>query len=184
MNTLIKYLPTYYKKTIHDLPLDDFKKQGLSTLVFDLDNTLITYREHDMSHELKSYFEALKEQGFSVFFISNNKPARLQQFLTPFPDFVGLANAKKPSTKKMIHLIETYQLDKASIVMIGDQVMTDIWMSNRLGVKSVLVDPIDLHTEKWYTRITRRLERHILKKIKKQLNDEFHRLGLGDRHYG
>ncbi len=57
---------------------------------------------------------------------------------------------------------------KAEIMEIGDQVMTDVFASKRLGVLTVLVKAIDKKTEILPTKINRKLEEHFLKKIKRK----------------
>ena len=59
--------------------------------------------------------------------------------------------------------------------------MTDIVLSNKLGILSVLVDPINPKTEKWYTKINRFFERLILRRINKMHSNEFIELGLNKR---
>ena len=48
------------------------------------------------------------------------------------------------------------------IVMVGDQVLTDVVGANRVGMLSIYVKPIN-KKEYWYTAIKRPLESLILK---------------------
>ena len=52
--------------------------------------------------------------------------------------------------------------------MIGDQILTDIIGANRLGIKSILVNPIKRKTDHVFTRINRKLEKYIINKIIKK----------------
>jgi HAD superfamily phosphatase (TIGR01668 family) len=52
-------------------------------------------------------------------------------------------------------------------IMIGDQLMTDIFGGNRLGLYTVLVLPIAVADEGWGTRINRRLEKFVKRNLKK-----------------
>ena len=49
--------------------------------------------------------------------------------------------------------------------MIGDQIFTDVWGGNRIGVKTVLVTPIN-KKESVFTKVKRPFEKIILRKIK------------------
>jgi Predicted hydrolase of the HAD superfamily len=53
-----------------------------------------------------------------------------------------------------------------SIILIGDQLLTDVWAANRLGVRSVLVHPIDVSTDKVFTSFNRKLERFFVNRIR------------------
>ena len=66
--------------------------------------------------------------------------------------------------------------------MIGDQVLTDVWGANKMGLRSLLVKPIDLSTEKWYTTLNRNTERRIIEKIKKRDIEKYKKIKkmLGD----
>ena len=57
--------------------------------------------------------------------------------------------------------------------MIGDQLLTDIHGGNKVGLFTILVDPIAKKTDKLPTRINRKLEKHYLKKIEQKYPDAF-----------
>jgi predicted HAD superfamily phosphohydrolase YqeG len=50
-------------------------------------------------------------------------------------------------------------------VIMGDQFVTDIWVANRVGCRSILVLPIVDPKIDSSTRLTKFLERHIYKRI-------------------
>lgn len=51
-------------------------------------------------------------------------------------------------------------LKKEQVMMVGDQLITDMQAGNLAGVKTVLVKPL-VETDKWNTRINRFLEKII-----------------------
>ena len=55
-------------------------------------------------------------------------------------------------------------LSKNEIVMIGDQIMTDVRGANAAGIRSILVRPI-VDTDGWNTRINRFFERRIMRTL-------------------
>jgi predicted HAD superfamily phosphohydrolase YqeG len=69
----------------------------------------------------------------------------------------------------------------SNTLVIGDQLVTDVLGANRLGGYSILVNPIERKTEKWYTRMNRRLERRMLDKIARKAPERFAALGLKER---
>ena len=58
-------------------------------------------------------------------------------------------------------------MDKNQVVMIGDQIMTDIRAANRAGVRSILVRPV-IETDSWKTQFNRFMERRIMKYLLKK----------------
>jgi len=58
-------------------------------------------------------------------------------------------------------------LSRDEIVVIGDQVLTDVLGGNRAGFSTILVVPI-VETDDKITRFNRKIERRILNKLKKQ----------------
>ena len=60
-----------------------------------------------------------------------------------------------------------YGFKDQEIACIGDQLITDIYGANRLGLTSILVNPIS-PSEPLKTRFNRMLERKIIKKLSKK----------------
>jgi len=54
---------------------------------------------------------------------------------------------------------------KENIIIIGDQLFTDIYGGNRFGIRTILVKPIE-KKEFWGTRIKRPIEKFIINKYK------------------
>jgi phosphatidylglycerophosphatase GEP4 len=48
------------------------------------------------------------------------------------------------------------------IALVGDRVLTDVYFANRLGMRAVLVDPLDVSAESWVVRLARRFENSIV----------------------
>ena len=72
----------------------------------------------------------------------------------------------KPRLSGYKKIIEETNIKKENIMMIGDQIFTDIWGGNRFGIKTILVNPIN-KKENMITKVKRPFEKLFLKKIKK-----------------
>lgn len=57
---------------------------------------------------------------------------------------------------------EGHRLRYDEIALIGDRVLTDVYFANRLGMRAVLVDPLDSTAESWIVRLARRFENLIV----------------------
>ena len=77
---------------------------------------------------------------------------------------------KQPKTKKKVKeenkVIKTLGYNLSEVIIIGDQLYTDILVGNRVGIKTVLVNPMS-KDDLLFTKIFRFLERRKFKKFAK-----------------
>ncbi|MNF10348.1 hypothetical protein D3C80_2112600 [compost metagenome] len=60
------------------------------------------------------------------------------------------------------------ELSPEQTIVVGDQMLTDVYGGNRLGLYTVLVLPISVKDEGIGTRINRRVEQIALTRLRKQ----------------
>lgn len=177
-----KFIPNEFHNSFFDIDFNALYTKGYRTILSDLDNTLISYDDHKPTDELLEKFKELEEIGFEFRLISNNVPDRIKVFCEGV-DVVGFGNARKPllfGIKKAFNSIDNGELDRT--IIIGDQIMTDIWAANRFDAYSILVNPIKKKTEKWYTKINRKIEQKMLKKIQNRYPAKWDNLKLDKRN--
>ena len=110
---------------------------GYRGLLFDVDNTLVPHGA-DSTPEVDALFAQLKDLGFRCLMLSDNGPARLRRFLRNIDaDFID--NAGKPRKKGYREALRRLGLPREQVVMIGDQLFTDILGANRCGIPNILV---------------------------------------------
>lgn len=177
-----KFIPNEFHDTFFDIDFNNLYQKGYRVILTDLDNTLITYDEVIPPDKVTKKISDIKSLGFEVVIISNNHPQRIKKFLEGL-DLKGVGNARKPLSigiKKALKLtMNNYNKDQ--IVIIGDQLMTDIYGANRFNAYSILVNPIKRKTEKWYTKINRKIEVKMLEKIKNNDIEKYNELNLSKR---
>ncbi len=165
---ITKFIPTMSVKTIFDIDYIKLYADGKRIMLLDLDNTLIPYDMEYASSETRDLLLNIQKTGFQIIIISNNKKLRVMKFCENL-SFNYVYSAKKPlkiGFKKALKLLSD-KIDKNSVIAIGDQIMTDVYGSSRFGIDSILVHPLKKKSEKWYTKLNRRNEKSILKRIKK-----------------
>ena len=59
------------------------------------------------------------------------------------------------------------QLAPSEVVMVGDQIMTDILAANGAGIRSILVKPL-LPSDKWITKPNRMMEKQVMRLLQGQ----------------
>jgi HAD superfamily phosphatase (TIGR01668 family) len=180
-----KFIPIDHVDHIFDVDFHKLYQNGIRVLLIDLDNTLIPYDETLPSEALSTFFASLNSIGFETVIVSNNHYERIKLFA----DALGVpfvSSAKKPTKlgfKKAIRQVDGL-FNKNEILVIGDQLMTDVFGAKRMGYEAILVRPIKKKSEKWYTKINRKIEEKMLMKIKKYAPKSFENLRLGERFYG
>lgn len=162
---MYKYLPTFVFSSIYDIDFSKLYDSGKKIIISDLDNTLLPYYQKDATFELVNWKHKLDQLGFKLFIVTNNDDERIKRLLLTFNIDGYLCKANKPSPKKLTKFITDYGFEMKEIIFLGDQLVTDIACANNVGIDSILVKTIDLKTQKWYTKINRIREKHIIKKI-------------------
>jgi HAD superfamily phosphatase (TIGR01668 family) len=175
------FYPNAYKKTIFDIDFNQLKSEGIQHILIDLDNTLIPYDQHLPSQEIKDLLKDIEAMNLNVVIISNNKQKRVQTFCDQM-DCRFIFSAKKPlkfGFKKALKLLG--KPSPSTVALIGDQFMTDVFGGNRMGFYTIVVDAIKRRTEKWYTKLNRRLERKMLKRLEKKDPNFYKQLHLDEK---
>lgn len=159
------FIPDIYKKNIYDIDYMKLKKKGIKCLLFDLDNTLVSVKTDTPTKKVKELFLYL-EKYFKVIIISNSNKDRL----IPFKEGLNVdvaASSHKPFKKKYLKIMEIYKFKEHEIAAIGDQLLTDIYGANKVGITSILVNKIGDY-EKIGTKINRFLEKFIYRYLKRK----------------
>ena len=162
---LNKFQPDQYYQDIFSIDLDQLKKEGIKGMLCDIDNTIVPWSEYSVLEEVIDWFAEVKRRGFKICLLSNGRDERVNYFSKKLSiPAVGLAI--KPARKAFRLAQEKLGLEKEEIVVVGDQIFTDIFGGNRMGFKTILVDPLS-KKEFFMTRIMRRLERLVFKRREK-----------------
>jgi HAD superfamily phosphatase (TIGR01668 family) len=128
-------------KYVSEISLIDLKNEGIRGIILDLDDTLVPSDKKVAKQFINDWLFKAKED-FSLFVVSNN---RKPNYVKLFCDEIGIpfiARALKPRGKFLEKAINQMNLDKKSVVIVGDRVTTDILAANLLGIKSILVSPL------------------------------------------
>lgn len=171
---LKKYIPTYFFKNIYEIDYNFLKENNIETLLFDLDNTILNYNQHELNNEQKRFFNKLLID-FDVFIITNGSKKRLEKTIDGFIN--GQASCKKPFLRKIKKIMTENGFIKEKTCNIGDQLISDISLGNKMGFKyTILVKPIDKKTEKFPTKFNRFRESLIKNTIKSKYIDIYEKL--------
>ncbi len=163
---LQKFYPEKWVTSTYSINFEELYKEGYRGLLFDIDNTLVKHGE-DATEEAEQLFIRLKEIGFEVCLISNNKLERVERFNKNIK-VNYIYDAHKPSRKNYLKAMEVMGTDLSNTMFIGDQLFTDVYGAKRCGMHHILVEPIDKNEEIQIV-LKRYLERIVLHFYKKTL---------------
>ncbi len=155
-----------YEQSIYTINYQKLKEDGIKCLLFDLDNTCVPFTETKPSLRLIELINKLKNEGFKVIIFSNSPCKRV----APFKETLMVdcfANSRKPSKAKFNKVIKTYNYKLHEVAIIGDQLFTDILGGNRVGIRTILINPISKQ-ELLPTKILRQLEKIPLSNMHKR----------------
>lgn len=140
---MLKYfLPDIIYDNVHVIDYETFIKQNKKGIIFDIDNTLVSYKQEIPTPKVDCLIKKLSELGFIICFISNNKKKRVELFNEKYK-FKTYPEAGKPSLKVIKKALSELKLKKEEVVFIGDQIFTDVFAAKKAGFFSVLVKPIE-----------------------------------------
>jgi len=160
------FVPDMYQKSIYTINYEKLFDDGIRCLLFDLDNTCVPYVEKNPSKKLKDLFDRLKDMGFKVIIFSNASKKRLEPFKNGLVVDCSYLS-KKPSKIKFLKVLKMFSYDLSETAIIGDQLFTDIFGGNRVGIKTILVNPMS-EEDMFFTKLFRMLEKSQFKKMSKR----------------
>jgi len=162
--------PDLYLNSIYELEPQFLKDKGIRGIILDMDNTLVPWGSMDIDPEMIKWIKYLKDEGFRLCVVSNNSPVRGEN-LSSQVGLPGVWNANKPLRKAFRRALKKMELRPEETAAVGDQVFTDVLGGNRLGLFTVLVPQLTSKDFVW-TRIMRRLEKIVLRRINTEKVEE------------
>lgn len=140
MRIFRKFYPKECQKSTYKINFQKYYDMGYRGILFDVDNTLVPHGT-PAEKRTEELFEQLRQIGFQTCLISNNKEYRVK----PFAERVKsnyIENAHKPSRKSYEKAFSIMGTQKGNTMFVGDQIFTDVFGANRVGMYTILVNPI------------------------------------------
>ena len=164
--------PTSYAPRISHIGFDALLADGVRGVILDLDNTLVGYRALQPDAGDAAWVAHAPEHGIRVVLVTNNA--------TPWAADVAknlgipiVANARKPLPRGFRRALELLDLPREAVIVIGDQLFTDVLGAKLFGLRAILVEPLVRH-DPWNTWPLRLLERWLMRdfvRMKRSANE-------------
>ncbi|WP_269052046.1 YqeG family HAD IIIA-type phosphatase [Sporosarcina sp. G11-34] len=161
-----KFLPNEYVKDIFCIKPEKLKEKGIKGIITDLDNTLVEWDRPEATPEVIDWLSTMKEAEILVTIVSNNHAERVEAFCKPL-GIPFVSRARKPLNSPFIRALDMMEVKKEEVVVIGDQLLTDILGGNRKGLHTILVVPV-ASSDALITRFNRMFERRIMAGFKRR----------------
>ena len=160
-------VPDKMFNNIYEITPTLLKRDGINTVVFDVDNTVAPYSVTVPTERMKKYLFSLRDAGINVCFASNNNAERLERFNGSL-GFFSVSKAGKPSGRAVKRAMKKFSSSRESTLVVGDQLFTDCLCARFAGVKAYIVKPIDPQSEGWFVKLKRFFEKPHLEKFRRR----------------
>lgn len=158
--------PSIYIENVKKITLELLKEKKIKGLILDIDNTLIDY-DKNLLEGTKEWCDNLKENNIKLCILSNTNKVKKVEKVAKILNLEYIYFAHKPSKKGFLKAQKLLGLNKEEIAIVGDQIFTDVWGGNRVGMYTILTKPID-KKDILLTRLKRPFEKIVINNYLKQ----------------
>lgn len=163
-----KYVPFAVADSIYEIDIDFFKQCGVKVLLMDLDNTLDSYKLYHPTPRAVEFLTRIQEAGIIPVIVSNNTGKRVSTYANDL-NLPYINSSGKPFGFRIKKYINQHGWNLDEVMLVGDQMITDVAAAKRVGVRVILTDKI-VKEDQWTTRFNRIFGRMIRKYHKKKGN--------------
>lgn len=135
-------------------------ERGIRGVILDLDNTLVEWNTTLFGQGVRSWLDSARKAGLELCILSNSTAKRVSKVTTELK-IPGLGRAIKPWGRSFRKAMEVLGTKPEETAVLGDQLFTDVYGGNRLGVYTILLVPLS-SKELVTTRCVRKFERWLL----------------------
>jgi HAD superfamily phosphatase (TIGR01668 family) len=159
--------PDFYFFTVTDFDSAWLRANGIKGLLLDMDNTVAPWRDPVISLSVLSWARELAVGGVKICIVSNSRcPDKVARAAAKL-EIPYLCRARKPGQGGFNAGRAMLGLEREEVLVVGDQLFTDVFGGNRGRMRTCLVCPIS-RAEFIGTRLLRLLERAVGRSVRFQ----------------
>lgn len=157
--------PDRYLSRISDVDIQrDLLDAGIKCVLLDVDNTILTRDESIVPRDVSSWLAKARKAGIKFCLISNDWHKNVVELANDLKLPI-VVRSLKPLPAAFIRAKKKIGANKKNCIMIGDQLMTDVFGSHAVGLKCILVEPL-VEKDLIHTLILRKVEKLFLRNVK------------------
>ena len=161
-----RLLPHFLFDKVFDITPEFLKKNGISLVLADLDDTLGATDERRINPDVARWIDGLRSHGIGFIVLSNNNKRRVEEFCKP-ADIKYIAKAAKPLTHGVRRALSMARKSPGETVLMGDQFFTDMLCAALAGLRSIAVKPCGSKAG-WWVRFKRVIEKPLWKHARRR----------------
>ena len=163
---LKRFIPFAHAESIYLIDLSFYKKLGIKYVFVELDNTLDSYKQATPLERVKKLKKDLEDNGIELIIVSNNRGKRVQKYSSELC-VKYWSTLGKPFAIRITKIMKSLNINKDEVIMIGDQIVTDISCANGAKIKSVLTEKL-VKEDQPTTRFNRLFDNPLRRKLKRK----------------
>ena len=133
---------------------------GFESVLMDVDNTILTRDTHEVPHDVGVWLGRARDAGLRFCLVSNNWHESVYQ-LADRLELPIVAKAVKPLPPAFLMALGKIGAKRATTVVIGDQLVTDVMGAHFLGMKAYMLQPL-VEQDLPHTLMLRHFERLVM----------------------
>ncbi|MDR1713679.1 MAG: YqeG family HAD IIIA-type phosphatase [Coriobacteriales bacterium] len=153
--------PEQFHDSVTEISPQQLVQQGFGCVLLDIDNTLVPRDTHLLSEAICEWVAALTVVGLKVCLLSNN----WHRTVFAYAERLNVPLVYKAMKPLPFTYLKARRRAGAGpgtrTVVIGDQLLTDVFGAHLLGWSAILVRPLST-TDLWYTQIFRKVEQRLM----------------------
>ena len=114
---------------------------------------------------LRQFKEKLDKANIKLCIVSNNRASRKSIYCERL-GVEGIFSCRKPFAKKINEFITKLNFKKSEVILVGDQLLTDVRCAKNVGIKVILTEPIT-KKDQWTTKFNRLIDKPIRSYLRK-----------------
>ena len=164
------FIPNIYVKDIFSIDYKKIIESDYKLIIFDLDNTIGNIKEKICDKKTSDLLNKLNKD-IKVIIASNSRKKRVLEFCKDL-ECDKYYFSLKPISIVLSKIKKKYNINYNKMVIVGDQLLTDMFLGNRKKLLTILVDK-KADADLKITKINRKIENIIKKKYKLKKGDYY-----------
>ncbi|MGI6588983.1 MAG: YqeG family HAD IIIA-type phosphatase [Peptococcia bacterium] len=133
--------PDLMVNSLGDINLKLHWERGKRGIILDLDNTIVSWNVKELSEEGHLFLKQALALKYKIYLLTNAGRKRTETIARKY-NISYIAPALKPRKSPFLKALKKMNLQKDKVLVIGDQIFTDILGGNRVGCYTILVPPL------------------------------------------